>query len=77
MKRISNKVMAFVLTALFIVVFWLFSLLNTSIGDGGRLEQITILTSTPAPTLAGDGWWDNVPTPISVEADPLKITPTP
>jgi hypothetical protein len=77
MKRISNKVMAFVLTALFIFVFWLFSLLNTSIGDSGRLEQITIFTSTSAPTLAGDGWWDNVPTPISVEAYPLKTTPTP
>lgn len=76
-KRIANKTLGIVLTVLFITIFSLFSFFNSSIGDGGNLEKITFITSTPTPTLEGDGWWDNMPTSIPVEADPLKVTPTP
>ncbi len=76
-KRITNKAIGIVLTILFITIFSLFSFFDSSIGDGGRLEEMIFITSTPTPTTEV-GWWDNMPTPISVEADPLKIvTPTP
>ncbi len=76
-KRITNKAIGIVLTILFITIFSLFSFFDSSIGDGGRLEEMIFIMSTPTPTTEV-GWWDNMPTPISVEADPLKIvTPTP
>lgn len=77
-KKITNKTLAMILVAFFIIMFGVLSFYDTSTGGGGDFEAVTFFTSTPEKSLDSEGWWDGMPTPIDVQGDPNRpVTPTP
>jgi hypothetical protein len=55
-----------------LMIFVLFSFLNSSVGNAGGMKDISFSTSTPETPLIGDGWWSSMPTPIHVAPDPQR-----
>jgi hypothetical protein len=62
----KNKTLLMILIALTVIVLALFAYFNTFEGNGGEAQTYSFPTSTPTSALVGNGWWNAMPTPISV-----------
>ncbi len=73
----KNKPLTLVMVILMLLVIVLFSYLSTLEGDDGQAQTYTFPTATPTTDLVGSGWWNAMPTPLTVEGMPSPtVTPT-
>jgi hypothetical protein len=63
----QNKALIILMVTLMVIVIALFSYFSTYEGDDGEVRTYSFPTSTPTNALVGNGWWNAMPTPISVE----------
>jgi hypothetical protein len=68
MNKNKNKTLMVVMIILMLLVIGLFAYFSTFEGDGGVVRTSSFPTSTPTVIPAeSSGWWNTMPTPISVE----------
>ncbi len=63
----KNKTQMFVMILLMLIIIALAAYTGTLEGDGGDMQLVSFPTATPTTDLIGSGWWNSMPTPITVE----------